>query len=80
MTATGKNVYYDVLDDVVNKYNNTKHNTIKVKPIDVKNNKRVYIDEHNNEKDLELEYLNLKIYLLKNILLIGVLKYLLLIK
>ena len=25
MTATGKNVYYDVLDDAVNKYNNTKH-------------------------------------------------------
>ena len=50
MTATGKNVYYDVLDGVVNKYNNTKHNTIKMKPIDVKNNKRVYIDEH-NEKD-----------------------------
>ena len=50
MAATGKNVYYDVLDDVVNKYNNTKHNTIKMKPIDVKNNKRVYIDEH-NEKD-----------------------------
>ena len=51
MTATGKNVYYDILDDVVNKYNNTKHSTIKMKPIDVKNdNKRVYIDEH-NEKD-----------------------------
>ena len=50
MTATGKNVYYDVLDDVVNKYNNIKHSTIKMKPIDVKNNKRVYIDEH-NEKD-----------------------------
>ena len=52
MTATGKKVYYDVLDDVVNKYNNTKHSTIKMKPIDVKdgNNKRVYIDEH-NEKD-----------------------------
>ena len=51
MTATGKNVYYDVLDDVVNKYNNAKHSTIKMKPIDVKNNKkRVYIDEH-NEKD-----------------------------
>ena len=29
MTATGKNVYYDVLYDVVNEYNNTKHNTIK---------------------------------------------------
>ena len=51
MTATGKNLYYDVLDDVVNKYNNTKHSTIKMKPIDVgDNNKRVYIDEH-NEKD-----------------------------
>ena len=50
MTGTGKNVYYDVLDDVVKKYNNTKHSTIKMKPIDVKNNKRVYIDEH-NEKD-----------------------------
>ena len=50
MTATGKNVYYDVLDDVVNKYNNTKHSTIKRKPIDVEDNKRVYIDEH-NEKD-----------------------------
>ena len=51
MPATGKNVCYDVLDDVVNNYNNTKHNTIKMKPIDVgHNNKRVYIDEH-NEKD-----------------------------
>ena len=45
MTATGKNIYYDVLDDVVNEYNNSK-----MKPIDVKKNKRVYIDEH-NEKD-----------------------------
>ena len=50
MTANSKNVYYDVLYDVVNEYNNTKHITIKMKPIDVKNNKRVYIDEH-NEKD-----------------------------
>ena len=50
MTATGKNVYYDVLDDVVNEYNNTKHNTIKMKPKDVGDSKRGYIDEH-NEKD-----------------------------
>ena len=59
MTATGKNVYYDVLDNVVNEYNNTKHSTIKMKPKDVKNdktkssaiarNKRVYIDEHNEK-------------------------------
>ena len=58
MTATGKNVY-DVLDDVVNEYNNTKHSTIKMKPEDVKNdttkssaiarNNRIYIDEHNKK-------------------------------
>ena len=54
MTATGKNVYYDVLDDIVNEYNNTKHSTIKMKPIDVKDNKRVYIDEH-NEKDIRFK-------------------------
>ena len=51
MTATGKNVYYDVLDDVVSKYNNTKYSTIKMKPTDVgNNNKIVYIDEHNEKR------------------------------
>ena len=51
MAGTCKNVYYNILDDAVNEYNNTKHSTIKIKPKDVKyNNKRVYIDEH-NEKD-----------------------------
>ena len=49
MTATGKNVYYDVLGDAVNEYNNTKHKTIKMKPKDVGDNKRVYIDEHNEK-------------------------------
>ena len=50
MTATGTNEYFDVLDDVVNEYNNTNHNTIKVKPKDVKNdNNRVYIDEYNKK-------------------------------
>ena len=59
MTATVKNVYHDVLDDVVNGYNNAKHSTIKIKPKGVKNdttkssaiarNKRVYIDEHNEK-------------------------------
>ena len=35
MTAVGKNVYFDVLDDSVDKYNNTYHKTIEMKPIDV---------------------------------------------
>ena len=36
MTLVSKNVHIDKLDDVVNKYNNTYHNTIKMKPVDVK--------------------------------------------
>ena len=36
MTSISKNVYIDKLDDIVNKYNNTYHTTIKMKPIDVK--------------------------------------------
>ena len=35
MTAILKNVYFDVLYDIVDKYNNTYHRTIKIKPIDV---------------------------------------------
>ena len=35
MTAISKNIYFDALDDIVNKYNNTVHRTIKMKPIDV---------------------------------------------
>ena len=35
MTAVSKNVCFDVLDDIVNKYNNTVHKTIKMKPIGV---------------------------------------------
>ena len=55
MMATCENVYFDVLDDVVNEYNHTKDNTIKMKLKDVKNdnNNRVYIDEY-NKKVLDL--------------------------
>ena len=35
MTAVSKNVYFDVLDDIVNKYNNTLYRTIQMKPIDI---------------------------------------------
>ena len=34
MTAISKNVYFDILDDIVDKYNNTVHGTIKIKPIE----------------------------------------------
>ena len=38
MTSVSKNVYIDKLDDIVNEYNNTCHRTIKMKPIDIKDN------------------------------------------
>ena len=44
MTAFSKNVYFDVLDDIVDKYNNTVHRTIKIKPIEVTND---YYAEYN---------------------------------
>ena len=36
MAAMPKNVYFDVLDDIVDKYNNTYHRTIKIKHVDIK--------------------------------------------
>ena len=50
MTSVLKNVYIDKLDDIVNKYNNTYHRTIKMKPADVK--PRIYI-EFNKENNIE---------------------------
>ena len=35
MTTISKNVYFDMLDDIVNTYNNTVHKTIKMNPTDV---------------------------------------------
>ena len=51
MTAIPKNVYFDVLDEIVNKYNNTVHRTIKMKPIDVMDDSYVDYDEDFNKKD-----------------------------
>ena len=51
MTAVSKNVYFDVLDDIVNKYNNTVHRTIKMKPIDVKSDSYAEYNEDSNKKD-----------------------------
>ena len=42
MTSVSKNVYIEKLEDIVNKYNNICHSTIKMKSADVKSN--TYID------------------------------------
>ena len=51
MTAISKNVYFDVLDEIVNKYNNTVHRTIKMKPIDVTLDSYVEYNEDLNKTD-----------------------------
>ena len=38
MTPISKNVYIEKLNDLVNEYSNTYHRTVKMKPLDVKNN------------------------------------------
>ena len=46
------NVYFDVLNDVIDEYNNTQHHkTIKMKPIDVKSDSFAEYNEESNEKD-----------------------------
>ena len=50
-TSISKNLYIDKLDDIVDKYNNTYHTTIKMKPIDVKDNTYINADKEINYKD-----------------------------
>ena len=86
MTTIGKNVYIDVSDDIVQKYNNTVHSSIKMKPKDVKDDSFVEYFEETNKKSPKFKvgdnvriYI-IKILLLKVIHLIGLKKFLLLIK
>ena len=51
MTAASKNVYFDVLCDTVNKYNNTVHRSIKMKSIDVTSDSYAEHSEDFNKKE-----------------------------
>ena len=55
MTAISKNYYFDVLNDIVDEYNNTYHKTIKMKPIDVGDDSFAEYNEEFNEKTLNLK-------------------------
>ena len=50
MTGISKNVYIDKSDDIVNEYNNTYHRTIKMKPVDVKDNTYIDFEKEVNNK------------------------------
>ena len=85
MTATSKNFYFDVLDNIANKCNKTVHRAIKMKLIDVKSDYYAEYNEDLMKKILYLklvfvsEYQNTKTFLLKYILKIGQKKFLLLV-
>ena len=51
MTSISKNVFIDKLDDIVNEYNNTYYRTIKMKPIDAKDNTYINVDKEVNDND-----------------------------
>ena len=82
MTSVSKNVYIDKLEDIVNKYNNTYHNVIKMNPVDV--NPSTYFDFSkkiirkilNLKLVIMLEYQNIKIFLQKATFKIGLKKFL----
>ena len=71
MTAVSKNVYFDVLSNIVDKYNNTVHRTIRMKPIDVTLDSYAEYNEDSNKKILNsklvimLEFQNTKAFLHK---------------
>ena len=63
MTSISKNVYIDKLYDIVKRYNNTYHTSIKMKPVDVKDN--TYIDFKKEVNDKNPKFVRISKY--KNI-------------
>ena len=83
MAAISKNVYFDVLNFIVDKYNNVYYKAIKMKPIDVKNDPFAEYNEESNENNSKFkvgDHVRISKYkniLLKDMLLSGVKKCLL---
>ena len=51
MTTISKNMYIDKLDDLVKEYNDTYHKTIKMKPINIKDNTYINFEKEVSNKD-----------------------------
>ena len=51
MTSVSKNVYIDKLDGIINEYGNIYHKTIKMKPVDIKDNTYIDFNKDVNDKD-----------------------------
>ena len=55
VTVISKIVYFDVLHDIIDQYNNTVRRTIKMKPTDVMGDSYVEYNENPNKKDLKFK-------------------------
>ena len=51
MTSVSRHVYIDKLDDIVKEYNNKYHISIKMKPVDVKDNTYIDVKKEINDKN-----------------------------
>ena len=56
MTSISKNVCINKLDDMINRYNNTYHRTIKMKPVDVKSSIYNDFNKKNNKDGPKLKF------------------------
>ena len=72
MISTSKNVHIDKLDDMMNKYNNTCHSTIKMESVDLKSNSYINFSKGINDElilnlklVIILEYQNIEIFFQK---------------
>ena len=68
MTSISRNVYIDKLNEIIEKYNNTYHRTIKMKPLDVNPSINFDFNQENNKEDPKVKVgANVRIPKSKNI-------------
>ena len=56
MPSVSKNVYIDKLDDIVNKYNNTYHSTIKMNHVALKSSTYIDSGKEIDNKDSKFKF------------------------
>ena len=70
MPPISKNVYIDKLDDIVDEYNNKYHKTLKMKPVDVKDNTYINFSKEFNDEDPKFK-VDVHVRISKNIFVKG---------
>ena len=55
MTSISNNMYANILNDIVDKYNNAFHSTIKVKPVNIISSTYINLDKMNSKEDSQFK-------------------------